>query len=85
MKTKFVLVLFLFATMSGCAFWDGFQRGITGEDPVAAASIEVAGEAAGYAVVDSVGFFPSPWREILIALLSGVTGWSAATRKGKEK
>jgi len=82
---RIILIAVLVATLSGCAFWDGFQRGITGEDPVAAASIEAAGEAAGYAVVDSVGFFPSPWREILIALLSGVTGWSAATRKGKEK
>ena len=82
---RIILIAVLVFTLTGCAFWDGFQRGISGEDPVAAASIEAAGEAAGYAVVDSVGFFPSPWREILIALLSGVTGWSAATRKGKEE
>ena len=82
---RIILIAVLVATLSGCAFWDGFQRGITGEDPVAAATVEAAGEAAGYAVVDSVGFFPSPWKEILIALISGVTGWSAATRKGKEE
>lgn len=82
---RLLLVVVLVSTLSGCAFWDGFQRGVTGADPVAVATVEVAGEAAGYAVVDSVSFFPSPWKEILIALLSGVTGWSAATRKGKEQ
>ena len=86
MKLNHVLLLLLLvATISGCAFWDGFQRGITGSDPVAATSVEDAGQAAGYAVVDSVHFFPSPWREILIALISGATGWAASARKEEKK
>lgn len=81
---RLLLIVVLVSTLSGCAFWDGFQRGITGTDPVSTTTVEHAGEAAGYAVVDSVGFLPSPWREILIAALSAVTGWTAAARKGEE-
>tara|TARA_R110000824_G_scaffold75309_4_gene191226 strand:- start:7070 stop:7354 length:285 start_codon:yes stop_codon:yes gene_type:complete len=78
------LLLFVITTLSGCAFWDGFTRGIASGDPVIAASVEGAGHASGAALVESVRFFPSPWREILIALISGATGWATA-RKEKEK
>ena len=58
---RIILIVVLVVTLSGCAFWDGFQRGISGEEPVATVTVESVGEAAGYAVVDSVGFFPSTW------------------------
>ncbi len=82
MKWKVVAIALLVATLSGCAFWDGFRRGITGQSPVEAPTIlDAAGQTTGYAIVDTAVFFPSPWREVLIALISGVTGWAAATRK----
>jgi len=82
---RIVFIAVLVVTLSGCAFWDGFTRGLSGGESSATVTVESVGEVAGYAVVDSVDFFPSPWKEILIALISGVTGWSAATRKGKEE
>ena len=80
MRVLFVAMVLL-SVLSGCAFWEGFERGVTGQDPQSASSLETVGEAAGYAVVDSVVLFPSPWREMVIAAISAVTGWATASRK----
>lgn len=78
------LVLILVITLTGCAMWEGFERGITGQDPTGEGTLSHVGEAAGYAAVNAVEFLPSPWREILVALISGATGWAAAARKEEE-
>jgi len=86
MRIKFALILILLVTISGCAFWDGFTRGLAGQDAVGTGAIlDTAGHVTGEALVDAVPFFPSPWKELLIATISAVTGWSVATKKGEEK
>ena len=80
MKLYFLFVVLLL--LSGCAFWEGFERGITGKDLPA---LENIGEATGGVVVDSVNFLPSPWREIVIAFISCLTGWTAAKMKEENK
>jgi hypothetical protein len=80
-----VLILFLLVTVSGCAFWDGLTRGLSGQGPVGTGvALETAGQVAGEAVVDAVPFFPSPWKELLIVVISAATGWSVATKKVEE-
>ena len=84
MRTKFALILFLLVTLTGCAMWEGFERGITGQDPTGEGTLSHVGEAAGYAATNVVEFLPSPWRELLVALISGATGWVASARKVEE-
>tara|TARA_R110000824_G_scaffold137154_2_gene301205 strand:+ start:7202 stop:7444 length:243 start_codon:yes stop_codon:yes gene_type:complete len=80
MRFSLLIVSLLF--LSGCAFWEGFERVVTGNDPEVLESI---GETTGSVVVDSVNFLPSPWREIVVGLISGLTGWTAAKKNEEDK
>lgn len=75
------LVVILLVTISGCAFWDGFTRGISSDDGL----LGTAGEVTGKVVVDSVPLLPSPWREIVVGCLAAVTGWVASARKRRDR
>jgi hypothetical protein len=78
------LLLIVLATLTGCAFWDGFTRGFSGGSG-GEAILGTAGEVAGKTVRDSVPLLPSPWREIIVGCFSGVAGWIASARKMKGK
>jgi len=73
-----ILIVVLLAAVSGCAFWDGFTRAISDD-----ANLEAAGEYTGAVVRDSVPLLPSPWREIIVGCLAGITGWVASAKKRK--
>lgn len=72
----------LLVTLTGCAFWDGFTRGLT-DGSGGEAVLGTAGEVTGKVVRDSVPLLPSPWREIIVGCLAGVAGWVARARKRK--
>jgi len=82
LTTITLIVLLVTLTFTGCAFWDGFTRGIT-EGSGGEAILVTAGEVTGKVVRDSVPLLPSPWREIVVGCLAGVTGWLASARKRK--
>ena len=69
--------------LSGCAFWKGFKAGITGEElnPDVITTTVDTGAVAGETLKKSIPYFPSPWREILVACVAAVTGWGAASTK----
>lgn len=75
------LVLLLILLVSGCAFWDGFTRGVSGGG--GEKLLDTAGEVTGNVVRESVPLIPSPWREIVVGCLAGITGWVASARKMK--
>ncbi|MEO2122089.1 MAG: hypothetical protein ABGY10_01980 [bacterium] len=75
------LVSMLLLVVTGCAFWDGFTRGLSGTS--GEVILGTAGEVAGETVKNSVPLLPSPWREIVVGCLAGVTGWLASARKRK--
>lgn len=80
------VLLVLVLTLSGCAFWKGFKAGITGEELTAetiSTTTEV-GVVTGEQLKEVAPYFPSPWREILVAVIAAVTGWGAATREQKD-
>lgn len=72
--------------LSGCAFWNGFKAGITGEEltPAVVSTTTQAGEFAAENLRKVIPYFPSPWREILIAVVAALTGWGAAQPRKPE-
>ena len=74
-----LLALAILAAISGCAFWDGFTRGLS--DANGEVILGTAGEVAGKTVKNSVPLLPSPWREIVVGCLAAVTGWVASAKK----
>ena len=76
-----LLALVILAAISGCAFWDGFTRGLS--DANGEVILGTAGEVAGKTVKNSVPLLPSPWREIIVGCLAGITGWVASAKKRK--
>jgi hypothetical protein len=83
MKWHFLVVILL-VTISGCAFWDGFTRGIS-DGSGSEAVLNTAGEYTGAVVRDSVPLLPSPWREIVVGCLAAVTGWVASAKKRRDR
>jgi len=75
---RLLLMVTLLVIISGCAFWDGFTRGLT-DSP----GLEASGRVTGNVVRDSVPLLPSPWREIAVGCLAGAAGWLAKARKRK--
>lgn len=81
---RFTLSVLLVATLflSGCAFWRGFKAGVTGEPltPEVVSTQTEVGEQAGNILKESTPYLPSPWREIVVAIIASVTGWGAAKK-----
>lgn len=86
---RFTLSVLLVATLflSGCAFWRGFKAGVTGEPltPEVVSTQTEVGEQAGNILKESAPYLPSPWREIVVAIIASVTGWGAAKRDEAKK
>lgn len=81
-----IILSILAFSISGCAWTQGFLGGVA--DPAGSASL-VAGEAVG-AVVGNVAeeivpILPSPWRELLLAVLGLIAGFFGKVAADKKK
>lgn len=86
---RYILSIVLVSTLflSGCAFWKGFKAGITGEPltPEVVSTQTEVGEQVGVGLKEAAPFLPSPWREIVVAIIASVTGWGAAKKDEANK
>lgn len=88
MNTKWMILVLLVLTLSGCAWGQGFLHGIA--DPTGVEGTEAGqqvGQSVGTVLETAVPFMPSPWRELVTGALGVVAGFfgHAAREKKKEE
>ena len=82
-----IMMLVSLLALSGCAWSEGFLQGVS--DPKGEASKqagEEVGRAVGTVLENAAPALPSPWRELVLAVLGVLAGlFGRAAREQKEK